>query len=121
MGDRGNICVVDREDKIYLYSHWSGKYLPKTLQDALKRGRDRWTDAPYLTRIIFCEMIKDEVMETTGYGISAYLTDWNYPTIFVDVDKQTVTYGGDASSPLTRAFTFIEFCARGDFIENGYD
>lgn len=74
MGDRRNV-LIDQEagDKpvIVLYTHWSGSNLPATLAAALDRGRHRWTDPTYLTRIIFSEMIKDEVLDETGFGIEA--------------------------------------------------
>ncbi len=37
MGDRGNIVV----DGVFLYAHWGGAELRKTLGKALKRGEDR--------------------------------------------------------------------------------
>lgn len=74
MGDRRNVLVQGEPgDKplVVLYTHWGGSDLPSTLADALDRGRGRWTDPTYLTRIIFSEMIKDEVLGETGYGIEA--------------------------------------------------
>jgi len=87
MGARANIIV---NTEICLYSHWDGENLAIILQDALDRGKERWNDAPYLTRIIFCEMIKDNVMSTTGYGISTHIEDNDYPFIWVDIDTNTV-------------------------------
>lgn len=86
MGDRGNIKV----GKVYLYTHWYGSNLKEMLVNALKRGRDRWTDEAYLTRIIFCEMIKDEVLEDTGYGISTEIQDNEHEILEVDCKKLTV-------------------------------
>jgi len=91
MGDRGNICIQEKENKIFFYSHWTGYDLFDVLQEALKRGRGRWDDEPYLARIIFCEMIKNDVMGNTGFGISTYQTDNEYPIMFVDSKTQTVS------------------------------
>lgn len=86
MGDRGNIKV----GKVYLYTHWGGSEITEILKSALIRGKGRWNDEPYLTRIIFCEMIKDDVMGDTGYGISTVICDNEYPILDVDCAKQTV-------------------------------
>jgi len=98
MGDRANIVVCQKmsngeEGKIFLYTHWDGCALPKILQDALIRGRGRWNDEAYLTRIIFSEMIKDSLLEDTGYGISLYAPDANHTHIYVNVDANMVTIG----------------------------
>ena len=98
MGDRANVFVVEESEKpevgVYLYTHWSGTELPSTLQDALARGKGRWSDGSYLARIIFSEMIKGEVMEETGYGISPYPQDGENRILTVYVDKQVVSFGG---------------------------
>lgn len=112
MGDRRSI-VVSAGDKaeahVVLYSHWSGGELPQILARALDRSTSRWDDAPYLTRVIFCQMLADHnpedliegVMGTTGFGIEAILpgsdeyTEANQEIdLFVDVERQTV-YDGD--------------------------
>jgi len=85
MGDRGNIVVDDGQNKpVFLYTHWTGTELPQILQRALKRGRGRWGDTAYLTRIIFSEMIQNEVLEETGYGISTTLCDNEHNILLVD-------------------------------------
>jgi hypothetical protein len=86
MGDRGNIKIGG----VYLYTHWAGSEISQILRDALKRGRSRWTDESYLARIIFCEMIKHDVMGTTGYGISTEIIDNEHDILEVNCDKQTV-------------------------------
>jgi hypothetical protein len=93
MGARRNIAITSKTEPgraIYLYSHWGGPDMHVVLQHALKRGQDRWDDPPYLTRIIFSEMIKDEVLQNTGYGISLEPWDEQYPTIIVDTKSKTV-------------------------------
>jgi hypothetical protein len=91
MGMRRNIALdYGEERKIYLYTHWGAEHLEDVLRDALVRGRSRWDDPPYLARIIFSEMIRDELLDTTGYGIAPYVMDDEFPTIEVDFGKQTV-------------------------------
>lgn len=97
MGDRANILVKDGENKVYLYSHSSGSRLPEILKNALAKN-ERWDDAPYLTRIIFCEMIKSEqgaMDRTTGFGISSTVGDGDDRILTVDVGKQTITLNGN--------------------------
>ena len=74
-----------------MYTHWGGYDLPIILQDALKRQK-RWSDTSYLTRIIFCKMVKNHIEEETGYGISTILTDNNNPIIEVNIENQTVSF-----------------------------
>lgn len=99
MGARRNIKLeyrkVDengvKDFPIYFYTHWGAEELPETLKNALKRGFERWDDESYLARIIFSEMIKDDVLELTGYGIAPYpIDDKQYPTITVNLEHQTV-------------------------------
>lgn len=91
MGDRANIVIPQARKgvNIYLYTHWGGSELPTTLQAALAR-RQRWDDDSYLTRIIFSEMIKGDVLAETGYGISTTPQDNQYPLLVVDIAKQQV-------------------------------
>ena len=81
------------ERGIFFYTHWEGTELPETLKAALERGRDRWRDNSYLSRIIFSEMIKANVLEDTGYGISVDPGDGRDRVIPVDLDAQTVRFG----------------------------
>lgn len=94
MGDRGNIVIrptadTNQED-IWLYTHWSGSDLAEILARAMAR-RQRWTDAAYLARIIFCEMIgKDGLDKETGFGIATYQCDNEHDRLVVDVTNQTI-------------------------------
>ena len=90
MGDRANVRVIDADSEVFLYTHWSGAELPKTVKSALAK-RLRWSDGQYLARIIFCEMVKGAASEETGYGITSVCGDGQGQIIIVDVDDQTVT------------------------------
>jgi hypothetical protein len=110
MGDRGNIKMVfENKSEIYFYTHWSGSELPFTLRDALKRGKDRWTDEPYLARIIFSEMIKGEILGVTGYGISPYLCDNEHDILSVDCSKQRVTIEHEEDNNIQDSYSFEEY------------
>lgn len=112
MGDRGNIVVKMPEGKfLCFYTHSNGSELPEILKAALIRGRECWDDDMYLARIIFCEMIKDDVMETSFYGLSTYIGDNSYDLLVVDVDKNTVARvgGDDPSAKPKDSWTFEQF------------
>lgn len=116
MGDRGNIIVLDDGKPIYLYAHWSGSDLPDMLQKALTR-RKRWTDSPYLTRIIFDQMTAGSHGQETGFGICTSLTDNEHPLIVVDVEKQEVRFvaapqseGAPNLSAGASSWSFEDYC-----------
>lgn len=88
MGDRANIVVKSSGEQVSLYTHWEGSELPWMLQRALARGRERWSDSSYLARIIFCDMIRNSIMDLTGFGISQNPAEGH--VIVVDVDKQMI-------------------------------
>src|SRR4051794_38424404 len=91
MGMRRNVALVYENDStIFLYTHWGAEYLKQDLKNALARGQSRWDDESYLARIIFSEMVKGDIEGTTGYGLAPYETDPEFPTIRVDLQKQTV-------------------------------
>jgi hypothetical protein len=85
--------VQSNGDQVCLYTHYRGYALPLILRAALLRGRERWDNPSHLARIIFCEMIKDSVMDLTGYGISATIIDGANRVLLVNVDDQTVKVG----------------------------
>jgi len=102
MGDRANIVVKSGDEQVVLYTHWGGSELPETLRLALERGKDRWDDFQYLTRIIFCQMIPAKYWEdTSGFGITCKIYDNEHEIITVDADKRTVQIG--ESEPLSFA------------------
>ncbi len=97
MGDRANIGVIMRDFNdeanttvVFFYSHWGGSQIEETLADALDRGRGRWSDDSYLARIIFSEMVKDEILGDTGYGMSIYVGDNEYDILIVDLESNLV-------------------------------
>lgn len=114
MGDRRNIIVTDGTGgpNVSLYTHWAGSELPAILAAALRRGESRWGDTPYLTRVIFSDMISanHEVNELTGFGISAVpglvaACEANPDRdIIVNDGNQTVTVGGVE-------YAYADYCA----------
>lgn len=108
MGDRAQVAVKQRGGKpVYLYTHWNGSELEDTVRDALAK-RWRWDDPMYLTRIVFCEMVKGDEASETGFGIGLNKQgDLNKPLITLDpcATPPTVTIG-------KRAGTFEEFVTK---------
>lgn len=111
MGDRGNIKFTFGEEhaSIYLYAHWHGYRLPMMLRDALDLGRGRWGDEPYLTRICVSRIVgaAEDHQSDTGWGLSPYETDNEYPITECNVVDSTVTING-------KTWSFAEFCAMSD-------
>jgi len=95
MGDRANIILkqYNEDTPLFLYTHWCGHELPRTLQEALAR-RQRWDDPTYLARIIFDTMIGNDQGGETGFGISTSLGDNEYNFLYVNVPEQTVSLIG---------------------------
>ena len=94
MGDRGNIVVREGASAVWLYSHWGGSEIGEVVRKALAK-KQRWDDTPYLTRIVFQELLNGDT-GTSGFGIATSICDNEHPVIVVDTSKQEVQiYGGD--------------------------
>jgi hypothetical protein len=91
MGDRGQVKIISKgEPDLYFYSHWDAGSLPGIVAAALDRGRGRWGDDEYLNRIIFSEMIRDCVLEETGYGIGFSRHGDVWRVVEINYDDKTV-------------------------------
>lgn len=92
MGDRANVVVKEDGEQVCLYTHWHGHELPDILQSSLRRGAERVDDFQYLTRIIFCDMVKGHETKLTGFGITQNVHDGDNQVITLDLDKKTVQF-----------------------------
>jgi len=97
MGDRANVQVIDNDSNVFLYTHWNGTELPEIVKSAMVKGKERWEDGPYLTRVIFQEMIHGD-NGITGYGISSVIGDGEDRVIVLSIGKQTAWISGKAYS-----------------------
>lgn len=89
MGDRSNIKVRYRDGRsVYFYGHWMGEDNIKIVQEALDENR-RVEDEAYFARILFSKMIEHDVQGETGFGISPYVVDNQYPVVVVDYHKSS--------------------------------
>jgi hypothetical protein len=116
MGTRGNIRVHDgNPDRgVLLYSHWDADtVLPEAVKSGLTRGKGRWDDFPYLTRIIFCDLIRDDLDGTTGYGLASSLkdVDGNDRVLDVDCRRQQITFTGEFGKYTGETLSFEAFTA----------
>ena len=104
---------------IYMYTHWSGSFLPAIVRAALKRGQGRWGDSQYLARIVFCELVQETVMEETGFGLSTQIGDNEHAIVRVDDNEQRVSFHdpGSERNPKdkgTASWSYAEFVAAKD-------
>lgn len=115
MGTRGNVVVHEGDrPAVYLYQHYGANHLPETVAAALARGKGRWNDAPYLARIIFSEMIRDDIDGDTGYGIAAARNEVDGRDRIVDVDtmsRRVTLDGPDWGRDEGRSLTFEQIAA----------
>ena len=107
MGDRSNIVIQEHTgNRIYLYGHWMGEDAIKIVADVLSQ-RERWNDAPYLARMLFNKMTEASPNDSsTGYGISTYLCDNEYPIIVIEPATQSAVleeygWGDKTFTPIT--------------------
>ncbi len=109
---RANIVVkYPNNQRLYLYTNSKGTTLPKILAKALQRGRDRWGDTGSLARIIFAEMIQNDVLGKTGCAITPVLQDNDQLLLVIDDVKEIVGIFGESGTQYAK-FGFADFCAR---------
>ena len=111
MGCRGTIEIwnngaapKDEESPVVLYTHWGAHEMLSDLKEVLSK-RKRWGDAPYLSRMIFSRMIKDDIDGETGYGIMTNNVNDAEEEIVVDCDRQEVIIKGSDNN---KSYTFSE-------------
>ena len=96
MGARINFVFKDSEEgpSTVLYSHWGQDSWQTDIAAALEHARPRWSDSSYGTRMIISYLIKDSILDETGFGIYA-VNGENYDlgeqTVVIDFTNQTVT------------------------------
>ena len=72
MGARINFVFDDGTDSLVnLYSHWGESNWKDDLVHALVHAQPRKGDTSYFTRMVISHLIKDYVLDETGFGIYA--------------------------------------------------
>ena len=110
---RGNIYVKFGNGGLYLYTHKEGVRLPKILKRALVRGRSRWGDTQSLTHVIYSEMVQNDVLKSTAFGISTQLGDNDHFILVVDDKAEMVGVFGE-SGKVYKTYTFQEYVETDD-------
>jgi hypothetical protein len=96
MGDRVNFAFTtgETEPAIILYSHWGYTDRNIDLAHALLHAKPRWNDSGYGIRMIISHLMRDAILDETGFGIYAVKPEDIYDsldeTIVVDMVNKTV-------------------------------
>jgi len=95
MGARINFVFDDGTESLaVLYSHYGEYTWQDDLAGALDHAKPRLGDHSYFTRMVISHLIKDEVLNETGYGIYAIGRDhvgkgWD-KTVVLDLLNNTI-------------------------------
>jgi hypothetical protein len=72
MGARVNYIFDDGTDSlVVLYSHWGADSIAEDLDMAFTHAISRQGDYSYWTRMVISYLIKDQLLDPTGFGIFA--------------------------------------------------
>ena len=72
MGARVNYIFDDGSEAVtVLYSHWGADTIESDLEEAFAHAEPRKGDYGYWTRMVISYLIKDEILDETGFGIFA--------------------------------------------------
>lgn len=97
MGDRANVAVKVRHGAkvnepgacVVFYTHWRGTEVPDSVARGLLQGKKRWSDPPYLARIIF-DWIENGDDGETGFSIDTDVGDNEHHLLVVDPQEKKV-------------------------------
>lgn len=71
--DSGQVEIIGPYGRVYLYTHDGASSLVNDVHNTLSM-RQRWDDADYLTKMVFCRMVPMECRNTDrGHGIGTQL------------------------------------------------
>jgi len=96
MGARVHFVFNDGTDSaVALYSHWGADSWTYDLAEAIRHAEPRKGDTSYFTRMVISHLIKDSILDETGYGIYAIHPKKAEALIFddlveIDLVKETV-------------------------------
>jgi hypothetical protein len=72
MGARCTFVFKQKEDlAVALYSHWGEDDMHRDLALALEHAAIRFKDVEYYTRMAVSYLLKDSILDETGYGLYA--------------------------------------------------
>ena len=95
MGARINFVFDDGTDSLVnLYSHWGEDSWQDDLAGAIFHAQIRRGDYSYFTRMVISHLMKDQILDETGFGIYAIDQDGydlGEQTVLIDFTNKTVT------------------------------
>ena len=96
MGARCNFVFKQKEDlAVALYSHWGEYDMHKDLALALQHAADRKGDIEYYTRMAISHLLKDSILDETGFGLYACnpntALDYMDLPILIDLTNNTIS------------------------------
>jgi hypothetical protein len=97
MGARCTFVFKQQEDlAVALYSHWGEDSMYGDLARALQHAAVRKGDGEYYTRMAVSYLLKDSIMDETGFGLYACnpntaLSYMDHP-ILIDLTDNTITH-----------------------------
>lgn len=95
MGARCTFVFKQSEDlAVALYSHWGEDSMHSDLAQALQHAALRFGDTEYYTRMAVSHLLKDSILDETGFGLYACnpnnLGFADHP-ILIDLTNNTIT------------------------------
>jgi hypothetical protein len=95
MGARCTFVFKQREDlAVALYSHWGEDDMHRDLALALEHAAVRKEDVEYYTRMAVSHLLKDSILEETGFGLYACnpntALDYMDHPILIDLTNNTI-------------------------------
>jgi hypothetical protein len=100
MGARCTFVFKQKEDlAVALYSHWGEDDMHRDLALALEHAAIRFKDVEYYTRMAVSHLLKDFIMEETGFGLYACNpNDLGYMDHPILIDLTTNTINDDTGT-----------------------
>lgn len=95
MGARCTFVFKQKEDlAVALYSHWGEDSMHMDLAQALQHATVRKGDTEYYTRMAISHLLKDSILDETGFGLYACNPDnqqWMDHPILIDLTNNTIS------------------------------
>lgn len=96
MGARCNFVFKQKEDlAVALYSHWGEYEMHRDLALALQHAAVRKGDIEYYTRMAVSHLLKDSILDETGFGLYACnpntALDYMDLPILIDLTNNTIS------------------------------
>jgi hypothetical protein len=111
--DSAQVEIVEGSScRLYLYTHSNAHSIVENVRKVLSL-KTRWDDPDYFSRMLFCEMVKDEEAESDDdFGIGTMLyADINI-LITLNFEKQHVHISSALSKSTQYDLSFRDFCEK---------